>query len=640
MPLFVIFVVASIILGAGAMLAPALPTRGPRIALAGTLTLAFITSGSIVYACLFGWDTLVIDYLWFAALVGIFFTGTLSAGMFRAEAEGGIREYGGWPVGRELLFFGLVALIFIAPSLVLPVPLDTDAQGFGYLALTLREGGSLTTLAPFHPEITFLYSPGFPALVAYLSERLFAGIQIIQIGIGAVLGLLFVWLAYDFGVELADVDHTGHDESHNPRLSGLVFAFAALIGLGLYMAYMDSHFTAMLGLCFTLAFATFILRFQREGRRADFWGAAITLAALPLAQPDMTIVAGLGYGALLVLVWFSRPRPTLREFGRRWLVMAFGIPLVAVAGVSPWIIKILPLLQSDIGSPFAISISHLIVATVYHGVVIALVALAGLVIAARRRTPADLMMIGWLALVIDFSSIGVVKAIWPGMPLFKYDYPFSIAWHGPIIPYLYLAGSAMLWLLQRRDGLRRWLSRAALPLMGAAALVVVLAVIFAQPLLIASKSTPFMMYGAFSSQADVEAMRWIGENTPRDALILNHPGDQEGDWVPVIAQRDTVYFRPQPFFHNTEKVEAMQQDLRAFWRDPTNAENAALLARYGVDYVIQPQIFAEPDRLREMFRWRPPMPVASVYGVVNAAPFLELVFEKDGARVYRVINVG
>ena len=74
--------------------------------------------------------------------------------------------------------------MFIIPALIAPVPLDTDAQGFGYLALTARLGGGFDTLAPFHPEIHYLYSPGFPALIAYLSHQLGLGIQMIEMGVG------------------------------------------------------------------------------------------------------------------------------------------------------------------------------------------------------------------------------------------------------------------------------------------------------------------------------------------------------------------------------------------------------------------------------------------------------------------------
>ncbi len=634
MPLFVIFVFGSIMLCAGAMLAPALPTHSPRIGLAASVTLAFITAGGIFYATLFGWNILVIDYMWFAALVGIFFTGTLSAGMFRAEEEGGTRQFEGWAGPRELVFFLMVGVIFIAPILVLPVPLDTDAQGFGYLALTLRQSGSFTTLAPFHPEVNWLYSPGFPVLVAYLSERLNAGIHTIQFSIGAVLCLIFIWTAYDFGNELDPQMENGS------RRYGVAMAFSALIGLGLFLAYMDSHFTALLGLVFSLAFLTFALRFAKEGRRADFIGAALCLGSVPLAQPDMTIILGLGYAPFVLLVWQESGR-NWRAFLPRWLGLVVGIPLVAVLGISPWLAQIAPLLGSEIRSPFEISLSHLLVIVVYHGGVVVLLSLIGIVIGVRRRTVIDLTMIAWLLLVIDFSSTGILKALLPTLlaPIIKYEYPFSVAWHGPIIPYMYLGGIGLIWLSTwRRERFERWLRRFSLPLMSGMMMAALLAVIFAEPLLALSKRTPIAFFGAFSSHADVEAMRWLSQNTRRDVLILNHPGLHEADWVPIIAQRNTVFFRGQPFFTNTERVEAMWEDFRAFWLNPRDPAHRELFRRYGVEYVIVPQLFNTPESLQRMFRWRPPLPEYTVYDVfaVNDLPYLEQVFDQDGARVYRV----
>ncbi|CAG0998132.1 hypothetical protein ANRL4_02929 [Anaerolineae bacterium] len=623
MPIFVIFVFASVVFGAGAMLAPALPTYGPRIGLAGALTLAFITAGAIFIAALFGWDTLVIDYMWFAAIVGIFFTGTLSAGMFRAEAEGGTRVYAGWPGPRELAFLLLVGVIFTVPALVFPVPLDTDAQGFGLLSLSLRDSGSLTTLAPFHPEIEYLYSPGFPALVAYLGGRLNAGLHTIQFGAGVVLCILLVWVAYDLGNEI--------DPGENRR-TGIAFGVASLLSSGLMTAFLDSHYTALLGLVFSLAFLTFVLRYHREGKRADFWAAAVCLAGVPLAQPDMTVILIVGYVPWLVSMWAAHPRPSIR----RWLGLAVGIPALALIGISPWVIKLLPLLASEISSPFEISSSHLITATVYHLTILPF-ALGGIALALRRRNPFDLLMVGWLLLVVDLSSVGVLKAIMPWMPLFKYDYPFSVAWHGPIIPYLYFGANAFLWLTERigREPWERWLTRISLPLMGAVGGIVLILGAAAGSLSVASKNTPLQFYGAFSSKADVQAMTWLRENTPRDTLILNHPGPHEGDWVPVISAREAVFFRPQPFFRHTETVDSRQKALLRFWENPNDPALGELLRRYGVDYVIVPQIMVKPELLQQMFRWRPPLS-EGLYQVPTDAPYLELVIDFEGAQVFRV----
>jgi hypothetical protein len=177
MPLVIVFVFGAVVVGAGAMLAPAWPTAQPRIGLMAALALGLVIGGAVFWAMLFGWNTLVIDYLLFALVTSIFLFGTLSYGQKRAEKRG--EELAdadqGWPGPIDLLFFAFAALVFIFPALVLPVPLDTDAQGFGYLALMARMGGGFSTLAPFHPEITYLYSPGFTASCGGCSALFHAG---------------------------------------------------------------------------------------------------------------------------------------------------------------------------------------------------------------------------------------------------------------------------------------------------------------------------------------------------------------------------------------------------------------------------------------------------------------------------------
>ncbi len=622
MPIFALFVFGAVLFGAGALLSPVLPTIHPRIGMASALALALIVGGGVDAASIDHFDSLFVDYIWFALIVGVFLAGTFSAGMFRAEAAG-LRELG-WPGPRELMFLLTVAIVLIAPALTLPVPLDTDAQGFGYLGLVIRDGGSLTTLAPFHPEISYLYSPGFPMLVAYLGHQLHAGLQNIELALGAAFAFLFVWLAYDFGSEL---------DTEGSRRTGLVMAVCALIGTGLLLADLDSHYTALMALCFALAFLTFAIRWLQHGTRLDFLGAAVTLACVPLSHPDTTIILALGFIPWLATMWLARPRPTFK----RWLGLALGIPGLALLLIAPWLIRIAPLLGSAIHSPFATDIGDLVVLVVYHGGVIVILAAIGVVIAAKRRTPVDVLMIGWLALVIDFSSFGLIARFLPAA-LTKYDYPFSIAWHGPIIPYCYLGGTAVLWLIERigRKRAEHRIIAISLPAMTIIAAIAVLYIAFAGQFLAMSKATPLHIFGAFSSAADVQAMEWLQLNTPPDTLILNHPGPQEGDWAPVVAQRNTVYFRPQPFFINTRQAEAMQSDLLAFWRNPADPANVGRLALYNIGYVLVPQIVTEPAAMSDMFRWRPPSPDAILNIHLENVPYLKLVFDDGGARVYEV----
>lgn len=613
-----------IVLGIGLLLASILPSRGARIGLGGALGLALVVDSTWIAAPLIGWSARLGDLVWigvvlFAALAG--WSAALSA---EGRPDAPTWKWLSW---RDLLFLGMVIALVGAVLLVLPVPLDTDAQGFGYLALTLRDGGDYMTLAPWHPEIEYLYSPAFPGLVAHLSARFDLGIHHIQLILGGLSVVLFVWLAYDLGCEVDD------------RRGGRAYMLAAVLSVGAITAFMDSHFTAMLALIFGLAFLVFVIRFLRTGRWSNALAAAICLAAVPLSQPDTTIAFIIGYGPWLILIWLSRPRPPFVV----WLGLAAVIPLVALGLLAPWLISLEELLGSGIESPFVVDSAHWRTMIGMHGGLIVLLALPGLIIGLRRRRPIDLWMIIWLVAIVEFSTLGLLEKALPDMmaPLLKYDYPFSLAWHGPIIPYMVLGGTALLWFADRWGGERldRWIGR-LVPVLVVLAVGGGAAGVWKVDSILDVSKDYVDFYGAFSSQADVEAMTWLRDFAPEDALILNHPGPHEGDWVPVISERNTVYFRPQPFFRGTGEAEALQESLRAFWRDPADPENYDLLAAAGVRYVIVPQIFGDPASFDSMMRWRRPVPESESYlqTPVSEAPYLALIFERDGAQVYEVVG--
>ncbi|MBI5957325.1 MAG: hypothetical protein HY866_01225 [Chloroflexi bacterium] len=616
---------AAILLGAGTLTASFLPTRGARIGLGAVVFLAVVVDSTWFAAPLVNWSPALADRAWAGALALISVSALLAATYYRRRPT---LPAWTWPSQHDLAVLMVVVALFGAVVLVLPVPLDTDAQGFGQLALALRDGHDYTTLAPWFPEIDYLYSPGYIGLVAHLSARFDPGIHSVQLVLSAVIALLFVWTAYDLGHEI-----------EGPR-TGRAMLLAALIGAGLITAFMDSHYTALLALLFSLGFITFITRFLTTWRWTSVLFAAICLAGVPLSQPDVTIALMIGYAPWLIVIWLSKPRPNLSA----WLILVVIIPLVALGIVAPWLTSLNDLLGSDIESPFKIASSHWRTLTIMHGGVIVILAALGAIFTLRKRHPITLWMLVWVAAIVEFSTLGLLEKNFPNQmePLLKYDYPFSMAWHGPIIPYLILGGAGLVWLADRMGGEQfdRWAGRLAIPLSGLAMAGIAAGVWFVDPLLEQSKEQGVKVYGAFSSAADVEAMRWLRDNTPSDALILNHPGPHEGDWVPVISERETVYFRPQPFFRDTTLVEERQNRLRDFWRDPADPSNAEVLIQAGVNYVLVPQIFGDSTRFADMLRWRSPIDEAASYleSPVSAAPYLRLVHENDGAQVYEVIT--
>ncbi len=632
-PLSIMFIVGSVLLGAGALLAPALPGAVARIGLGAALTLALVLCGALAWTMLFGWDTLIIDYLLFALVTAVLLGGTLGRGHLaraRGDADGGDDDVA-WPGRTELALFALAAALFALPVMLLPAPPDTDAQGFGYLALMTRLAGSLDSLAPFHPEIDYLYAPGFSALVAWLSEKLGHPLHQVMFAFAAVLGLINVWLAHDLGADLGG------------RQLGRAVALAMGGGLGLYLAFLDSHFTTLLALVFAQGFVLCALRYQRHGERMDLACAGLSLAAVVLSHPDTTIILALGFGPWLLSMWAGEPRPALR----RWLLLLAGAPLLALLLISPWLLRIIPLLGGEIVSPFTRSSSYALTMLVFHGVWSWPLALIGARAGWRQQQQATLLALGWLLLCADFAFLGVGERIAPWLPLFHYDYPFSIAWHGPIIPLSLLAGQGLLTLWHRVEarrpaGLWRRAGRAMLVL---ATLLVAGALLFPAQLLAFSKGR-IGVHGVFASEADVAAMTWLRENTPPDARVLNFPGSEagsswEGDWAAVISERDSVYYRAQPFFRGDEASQAEQERLRAFWLDPADPAQEAALSEAGIDYVLVPQIVAAPESFAQAWRWHEPdawkLPMASA---VAEAAYLEPVFEQDGAQVYALRVAG
>jgi hypothetical protein len=622
-------VLAAILLGIGALAASILPTRGARIGLGAGLFLALVVDSTWLLAPIGGWLPRLGDAAWLGMFILIAGAALAAAVHYSTPQNrtGAPDAPWQWPTGHDYAFLFFIVAVFGVVVWALPVPLDTDAQGFGYLALMLRDGQDYTTLAPWHPEISYLYSPAYPGLIAHLSARLDLGIQTLQVAFSAVTAVLFVWMAYDLGCELED------------RRTGRAFMLAAAIGIGMVTAFFDSHYTALLALDFSLAFLIFVLGFLKEGGWLRALAAAVCLAAVPLTQPDTTIALIIGYVPWLLVLVLAHPRPSFA----RWAVIAAVVPALALLIVTPWLLSIRDLLGADIESPFAVDLDHWRTLVFMHGGIVVALAAIGVGVGLRERTPAQWLGMVWMVGIVEFSTTGLLERTFPDLvePLLKYDYPFSLAWHGPIIPYVILGGSALVGLsaVFGRERIDRLVGRLAMPVIVLGAAVLVAGIVYFHPLLEASKDV-VNFYGAFSSQADVHAMEWLRDNTPADARVLNHPGPQEGDWAPVISERDTIYYRPQPFFQGDELSQAEQVALRAFWRDPSNPANAALLADFRVQYVLVPQVFGNPDSLDDALRWRSPIPEAASYleTPVSAAPYLRLVYDNDGAQVYRLMT--
>lgn len=329
MQFFIFFIIWAVMVGAGAMLSPAWPTREPRIGLAATFSLALVVGGAIFWAELFGWGTLVIDYLLFALVSVVVLGGTLSQAQMRAEAQGielSDAEQG-WPGPMDLVFFTVAGLLFSMPLFLYAVPPGETAAAQALVTLAAQEGGSFTSLAPITPQITGFVSPGFHGISAYLSQQLGQPIPQIYLALGAVLGFLAVWLAYDLGGEIRD------------KRLGRAMAVGLIVSGGVLYLQFGGYYPQLMGVAFALAYLVYGLRALRHGKPLDIVAGGLMLGAVLYVDAALFGYAALIGFVLALVMRVGRNRGKERPSWGAVILRAVGVLLVAALGTAPWTVQ-------------------------------------------------------------------------------------------------------------------------------------------------------------------------------------------------------------------------------------------------------------------------------------------------------------
>lgn len=561
MSLFIAFILAAVLLGAGAMLSPAWRTAQPRVALAAALCMALIVGGAVFYAEAFGWDTLVVDYLLFALLAGVVLGGTLSTAQARAEARGErLSDHDqGWPGPEDLAFFCLVSLLLLVPLMQMPLPLGKHGQALALHSLAARDGGSFASLAPYAASSPIIIAPGFHALSAYLSQQLGQPVPIIQQSTAAVALLMLVWLSYDFGAEL-----------HNKRL-GRAMALGLLLCGGATSSLLAGHYSELLAMLFALAFLLYALRLLHRFNLADLVAGGLLLGAVLYTNLNLALAALICLALLVGLAWQQR-----HQFGRRarWGT-TLGILSIALLGTAPWLINNLSLLLPIPPSASPPGLANLVHMIRGQGYVVLPLLVWGMVIGWRapgRLRFVSLLMTGWLLLLMDLALLGVLPRLLPALSALVDA--SSLARHAVILPFSWFAGLALLDLWEARLplALRARLRRNAPRCMLLSALAIALLFFAFEPALHNLRALLDLPAGT-ANHDDIAAMDWLRNNTPPDALLQAADGD---GWLPVIAERRAIDIRAYSYFE------------RELVQPAKSAAADYLLARTDADFLDDP----------------------------------------------------
>jgi hypothetical protein len=599
---FILFVIGAVMLGAGAMLAPAWATTQPRIGTAAAFALALVVGGAVFWAHLFGWSTLVVDYLLFALVSMTLLGGTMAQVQQRtADGEAVDDAEVGWTGPEDLIFFGLVALLFAVPLGWMLFPRGDTAAANGLITLAARDGASFDSLAPYFPNTIGIFPPGFHALAAYLSAQLQQPIPQIHMAIGAVCGLLSIWTAYDFGSEIQD------------KRLGRAMALASLLSLGVLRLYFDGFYPQLMGVVFTTAFATYALRVVRHHKPLDTLAAGLMLGAVLYVSPTMFVLTFAAYIVFLLANLLPKriekgippQQPTPLAYARQWL----GVPLIALLGTLPWLVHVWSMLREwNLHITLIARETFLTLPDIWMLPLL----LMGILVSWRKQRTLILWSIGWIGMAwlpVDWTYIS------GGIQIGDAVYRLALTL---IIPYTLLGGMALLWLFEHLPRLFRNTLRRTVYLQAVIAL-------FAIPIWLYFINTAWFDNSITYTKADVAAMQWLMKNAP-NARILNHPTDK---WLMATTGMDTIYAElPSRTLAVQSRFEGNFQPQQ-FWQAPEN--NSYFLDLYYIDYIILPQWAANPSEQAAEFLSGGEDDLANL-------PFLEVAFEQDGAVVYRVIK--
>jgi hypothetical protein len=544
---------------------------------------------------------------------------------------------------RKLLFL-LAIIIFFSVPLITNVPFDVDSQGFGMISLMVKLGGTVTTLAPFFSEVEWVYSPAFYIFVAFFSDLSGAPIHVVMSVFSAFISILVLFMAYEFGKEIKN------------SFFGLLFFVSMLLGTWLFTSYLDSHYPTLLGTLFALVFLRFFFSYLRDRSVFAFVFSVISLAALAYSHPDTLLNLLIAFVPFYLFIFISK-REYLKNLTIKHYLRTFVfIPFLSALLFVPYLLHIVYVLTkfSFEHMGFTTELSHIVQLFFFGGVIVPVLSVIGLFFAFRQRRPVDVLMFVWFFAVIEFSILGIFGFIFSLLPFNPASlmYPFGTAWHAPIIPYSFLAALAIYaffgWLKKRKSEIYKMFEKSFIPILSAVLLIIVVSLIFSNSLLILSKKLSIPLFGEFASEDDVNAMLWLKANTPVDSYILNYPytpslyGSNylkrfEGHWVPVISERKSVYSSGFSFAFNQDSALRLKEILYPAYIDPKDPGSKELIYRYGVDYVIVPQIMGNSSSFAAMYRWRAPAQVVEQNSSFEDADYLELVYNSNGAKVFRVI---
>ena len=522
-----------------------------------------------------------------------------------------------------LIVFSIVLISVPFPKNGILIPMGDDPTTSTLAATMIAQQGKIPqSWAPYFPEqSSFTYPPGYPSVIAFLYV----------LDPSCSMPLLVSLFSIFFAMIHSEIFVLTRRVLHDDRIALCATAFSALLSVGFYQMIITGRFPGLVGLALTLSLLLFSYLYSITGKRRLLLLAGITLASLFLTYTVSFITA-----SLFVILFFSF-RLVFFKHRKESIFGGATIIFVGIVLSLPWVLNIINRLMVRVPTREydallawfdMYSVRSEIGPTnpaMYYGYWLFLFGIMGLLIVLVRKRSGSFLL-AWLLSISLLMLNEIFKIPFPG-----WYYLQSGAFLNPTLslPLSVLAG---IGFVKAYDFLKKRLQNSSAKSVKTSLCFVLVVTLLLSTVALGAKtivSRAALQTNRISS-ADYNAIMWISNNTPEDAVIFNdYWVGTPSTWIPVISHRRIV----MPLLSISEvgwsNIMFTRQDESIIVAgDPNSTEALSILKKYDASYIyLSNNVSAQVQEWRN--NYEPHLFLQSSH--------YELAFNEDNAWVIRVI---
>ncbi|MCW4002687.1 MAG: hypothetical protein NWE95_02085 [Candidatus Bathyarchaeota archaeon] len=518
-----------------------------------------------------------------------------------------------------LMIASVVLISFPWPENGILIPIGDDPATSTLAATLIAEQGTIPqSWAPYFPEqAQFTYPPAYPSVIAFLY----------LLDPSMSMPILVSFFSLSFVIIHAQVFIIARRVLNDDRIALCATAFTTLLSSGFYSMVTYGRFPALVGLALTLSTMLLLYLYSISGKLKLLLLAGATLASVFLAYTVSFITTA------LFIVLFSSFGLFFSQKKKQSILAGITVIVVGIGLALPWVINIfkrvmvpIPPMEyqallawfttSSMRSEFGYN------SFMYYGYWLLLFGILTFTAVFVRRKSRSFLL-AWFLSIFLLMLNEIFRVPFPGW------YYLQSSFLNPLLslPILVIVAFCFVkaydWVKNKLQVLayKRWINLHSIIM-----IALLLSVLFIGVDTILPRND---IHINRISSADYNALMWISNHTPKDAVIYNdHWVGTSSTWIPVLSGRRIV----MPLLSISEvgwsdMMFTRQDESRIVAKDPRSAEALAILKKYNASY-----IYLSNYASHQVQKWRDNYNVT----LFLESAHYELVFNEEDAWVIKI----